>query len=121
MALSMDEQRMLAEIERRLADEDPGLAARLSSFKRPSTAVKFRSPRSMVLGTIFAVAAAVVISMMIYAMVPFRAHVPQDITSPSASGNASVSGTAKPGSGHSSAPKPNISTVAHSAAVTAAP
>jgi hypothetical protein len=30
MALSMDEQRMLAEIERRLAAEDPGLATRLS-------------------------------------------------------------------------------------------
>jgi hypothetical protein len=104
MALSMDEQRMLAEIERRLAAEDPGLAVRLSSFKRPSSAAKLRSPRSVIIGTVFAVAAAVVISMMVYAMVPFRAHGPQDIT-PSASGNTSVSGQVKPGAagraGHS--------------------
>ena len=33
MALSMDEQRMLAEIERRLAAEDPRLAVHLSAFR----------------------------------------------------------------------------------------
>ena len=43
MALSMDEQRMLAEIERRLAAEDPGLATRLSSFRRPGPSVGLRT------------------------------------------------------------------------------
>ena len=96
MALSMDEQRMLAEIERRLAAEDPGLAARLSSFKRPSPAVKLRSPRSRIIGSLFAVAAALVLSVMIYAMIPFRAHVPKGVTNPEATGGVSASAPVKP-------------------------
>jgi Protein of unknown function (DUF3040) len=75
MALSMDEQRMLAEIERRLAAEDPGLASRLSSFRRPGPASVFRSPRARIIGSLFTVALVAVISLMVYAMVPFRAHV----------------------------------------------
>jgi len=100
MALSMDEQRMLAEIERRLAAEDPGLAARLSSFKRPGPAVKLRSPRSKIIGSLFAVAAALVLSVMIYAMIPFRAHVPKGATNPQATGGVSASAPVRP------APKP---------------
>jgi hypothetical protein len=92
----MDEQRMLAEIERRIAAEDPGLAARLSSFKRPSPAVKLRSPRSKVIGSLFAVAAALALSMMIYAMIPFRAHAPRGVTNPQATGGVSASAPAKP-------------------------
>jgi hypothetical protein len=102
MALSMDEQRMLAEIERRLAAEDPGLAARLSSFKRPGPAVKLRSPRSRIIGSLFAVAAALVLSVMIYAMIPFRAHVPKGVTNPQATGGVSASAPVKP------APKPAV-------------
>ena len=42
MALSMEEQRILAEIERQLADDDPSLAVRLSTFRRPGlTAERF--------------------------------------------------------------------------------
>ena len=100
MALSMDEQRMLAEIERRLAAEDPGLAARLSSFKRPGPTVKLRSPRSRIIGSLFAVAAALMLSVMIYAMIPFRAHAPKGVTNPQATGGVSASAPVKP------APKP---------------
>ena len=106
MALSMDEQRMLAEIERRLAAEDPSLAARLSSFKRPSPAVKLRSPRSKVIGSLFAVAAALALSMMIYAMIPFRAHAPSGTTNPQATGGVSASAPAQhpaAGSSHTAA------------------
>ena len=106
MALSMDEQRMLAEIERRLAAEDPGLAARLSSFKRTGPAVKLRSPRSKIIGSLFAVAAALVLSVMIYAMIPFRAHVPNGATNPQATGGVSASAPVKP------APKPATKTAA---------
>jgi Protein of unknown function (DUF3040) len=74
MALSMDEQRMLAEIERRLAAEDPGLAARLSSFRRPGPAVRLRSTRGKVIGTLLTIALVAVVALMVYAMVPFRAH-----------------------------------------------
>jgi hypothetical protein len=94
MALSMDEQRMLAEIERRLAAEDPGLAARLSSFKRPSPAARLRTSRGRVIGSLFAVALALAISIVVYAMVPFRAHSPRNIIQ-QATGGVSHSAPAK--------------------------
>jgi hypothetical protein len=74
MALSMDEQRMLAEIGRRLAAEDPGLATRLSSFKRPGPAARFRTTRGKVIGSICTVVLLAVIGLTVYAMIPFRAH-----------------------------------------------
>ena len=46
MALSMDEQRILEEMERKLADDDPLLASRLTSFGRPGLAALMRSRRS---------------------------------------------------------------------------
>jgi cytoskeletal protein RodZ len=88
MALSMDEQRMLAEIERRLAAEDPGLAAKLSSFRRPGTAVKFRSTRGRIIGSLFTIALLAVVSLMVYAMVPFRAHGPKSTLTPQTSTSA---------------------------------
>ena len=45
MALSMDEQRMLDEMERKLADDDPMLASRLRSFGHPGLTAVLRSPR----------------------------------------------------------------------------
>jgi Protein of unknown function (DUF3040) len=73
MALSMDEQRMLAEIEQRLAAEDPALAARLSSFRRAGLGTLLRSPRVRIVGSVFTVAVVAVVSLVIYAMVPLRA------------------------------------------------
>jgi Protein of unknown function (DUF3040) len=75
MALSMDEQRVLAEIERRLAEEDPGLAKCMTSFKRPGPAAALRSPRARIIGSLFTVMVVAVISLMAYALVPFRGHV----------------------------------------------
>jgi cytoskeletal protein RodZ len=74
MALSMDEQRMLAEIERRLAAQDPGLANRLSSFKRPSPAARFKTTRGKIIGSISAIALLAIIAITIYATIPFRAN-----------------------------------------------
>jgi len=74
MALSMDEQRMLAEIERRLAAEDPGLATRLSSFRRPGPAAGLRTTRGKVIGSICTVVLLAVIGLTVYAMLPLRAH-----------------------------------------------
>jgi len=72
MALSMDEQRMLAEIERRLAAEDPRLAAHLSTFQRPRPVSVFRSARARVIGSLLTVAVVAAVSLMVYAIVPFR-------------------------------------------------
>jgi Protein of unknown function (DUF3040) len=74
MALSMDEQRVLAEIERRLAADDPGLATCLTSFRRPGPATVLRSPRARIVGSLFTVLLVAMVSLMVYAMIPFRAH-----------------------------------------------
>ena len=74
MALSMDEQRMLAEIERRLAAEDPGLATRLTSFRRPGPAAGLRTRRGKVLGSICTIVLLAVIGITVYALTPFRAY-----------------------------------------------
>jgi Protein of unknown function (DUF3040) len=114
MALSMDEQRMLAEIERRLAAEDPGLAARLSSFRRPGPAVRLRTTRGRIIGTFFALALVAAISLMIYAMIPFRAHTyrpaSQASTHPAASAQVKTSAQAKSGPAASAASSSNATT-----------
>ena len=74
MALSQDEQRVLAEIERRLAAEDPRLASSLATFRRPTPAALLRSPRARVIGTLFSVLLVATVSLMFYAMSPFRVH-----------------------------------------------
>ncbi|HEY1699079.1 MAG TPA: DUF3040 domain-containing protein [Trebonia sp.] len=93
----MDEQRMLAEIERRLAAEDPGLATKLSSFKGPGSGGRLRSPRAKIIGALFAVAAALVISLTVYALVPFRAHDILGTTNPQVTGGVPASAPAKAG------------------------
>src|SRR5216684_4005919 len=74
MALSMDEQRALAEIERRLAADDPGLATCLTAFRRPGPATVLRSPRARIIGSLFTVLLVAMVSLMVYAMIPFRTH-----------------------------------------------
>jgi Protein of unknown function (DUF3040) len=77
MALSQDEQRMLAEIERRLGADDPGLASCLTTFRRPGPGTVLRSPRARIIGSLFTVLLIAMISLMVYAMVPFRPHAPR--------------------------------------------
>ena len=77
MALSMDEQRILAEIERRLAADDPSLASSLSTFRRPGPGTVLRSPRARIIGSLFTVLLVAVVSLMVYAMIPFRTHMPR--------------------------------------------
>jgi hypothetical protein len=72
MALSMDEQRMLAEIERRLAAEEPVLASNLAAFRKPRRMSAFRSTRARVIGSLFTVAVVAMVSLVVYAMLPFR-------------------------------------------------
>ena len=81
MALSMDEQRMLAEIERRLAAEDPGLATRLSSFRRPGPSAGLRTRKGRLVTLACVIVLIAIVSVVIYTLVPFR---PQHLKTPSA-------------------------------------
>lgn len=71
MALSMDEQRILAEIEESLARTEPGLAARLSSFGHPGS-ITTRSARALVTASCMALVVMAFVSMMLYALGPRR-------------------------------------------------
>jgi hypothetical protein len=92
MALSADEQRALAEIERRLATDDPGLATCMTAFRRPGPSRILRSPRARIIGSLFTVLLVAMVSLMVYAMIPFRAHSdrPSSQTTAGTPGNVSV-------------------------------
>jgi hypothetical protein len=119
MALSMDEQRVLAEIERRLAADDPGLATCLTSFRRPGPATVLRSPRARILGSLFTVLLVTMVSLMVYAMIPFRTHGARTPAVPSASTHGAVASAAAVTS-VGSRPTPPASANASAGAATAA-
>jgi Protein of unknown function (DUF3040) len=104
MALSMDEQRMLAEIERHLAAEEPGLASNLARLRKPGRVSIFRSTRARVIGSLFTVVVVAMVSLMVYALLPFRSggrttgHQPVT-TSSTSSGPGQAKIGAAPGSG----------------------
>jgi Protein of unknown function (DUF3040) len=72
MALSMDEQRILDEMERKLANDDPLLASRLTSFGRPGLAALMRSRRARIVLSFLALIVIAVVSLAVYALTPFR-------------------------------------------------
>ena len=122
MALSMDEQRALAEIERRLAAADPGLATCLTAFRRPGPARVLRSPRARIIGSLFTVLLVAMVSLMVYAMIPFRAHgarVPAGSTAGTPGSTAIVpAGSAPPQSRPPASSNPSASVSASTAAGT---
>lgn len=94
MALSMDEQRILDEIERCLADEDPRLAARLTSFGRPGLGIALRSRRGRMLASVIALVTLVVITIAAYAVIPLglrHAARPRPASSSSGTPTANIS------------------------------
>ncbi len=114
MALSQDEQRMLAEIERRLAADDPGLASCLTTFRRPGPGAVLRSPRARIIGSLFTVLLVAMVSLMVYAMIPFRTHVPRQ-TPPTAGPPATTAMSAATGT------QPDSSQQSSAGASTSAP
>jgi len=120
MALSMDEQRALAEIERRLVADDPGLATCLTAFRRPGPARVLRSPRVRIIGSLFTVLLVAMVSLMVYAMIPFRAHGARTSVTPSAGTQGTFAITAGP-SGRPQGPLPASANSSASAATAAKP
>ena len=112
MALSADEQRALAEIERRLATDDPGLATCLTAFRRPGPGRVLRSPRARIIGSLFTVLLVAMVSLMVYAMIPFRTHArTPDPPTAGTSSNVSITPTG-PGGPAQNSPLASASTSA---------
>jgi len=72
MALSMEEQRILAEIEDRLTRSEPALASRLSTLTRPSVMDVLRSPHARRVASLIALVALVAVSVAVYALISLR-------------------------------------------------
>jgi hypothetical protein len=72
MALSMDEQRILAEIEQHLARAEPALAARLTAFGHPVEGSALRSARVRILASFALLVIVAVVSVVVYALIPLR-------------------------------------------------
>jgi hypothetical protein len=71
MALSMDEQRILDGMERKLADDDPRLASRLGAFGEPRFAVALGTGRARAAAVVISLALAALVTLMVYTMRPF--------------------------------------------------
>ena len=84
MALSMDEQRILDQIERGLASADPALATRMASFGAPRRITALRVRRLRLVASLMTLLVVASVSLVVYALVPFRA-----VTDRHASGKAS--------------------------------
>jgi len=70
----MDEQRILDEMERKLCDDDPLLASRLTSFGRPGLAAMMRSRRVRIVLSLLALIVIAAASLAVYALTPFRSE-----------------------------------------------
>jgi len=83
MALSMEEQRILAEIEDELSRSEPVLAACLSMFSRPgrmgllrASGARRRSPRVLAVASVVALFLLTVMPVVIYALVALHGAPP---------------------------------------------
>ena len=72
MALPMDEQRILEEMERMLAADDPRLAAKLAAFGQPSVAAVLRTRRARAALSLLMLAVIAAAAAVIYLVSAFR-------------------------------------------------
>ena len=75
MALSMDEQRILEEMERNLAADDPRLASRLSAFGQQGMHSPFLSGRARAISGVLALTLVAAVTLVLFVLSPFaRQH-----------------------------------------------
>ena len=94
MALSMEEQRILDEMVRNLAAEDPRLASRLGSFGQQRMSSAIRSQQARTIGGVLALALIAAITIMVFVVSPFSTHVRHDPTRPGSRASASPASSA---------------------------
>jgi Protein of unknown function (DUF3040) len=97
VALSMEEQRMLDEMERALAAADPRLASRLNAFGQQRLPGVFSTQRAKTISGLIALALIAAVTVMMFVLSPYGSH----HSSPPArqSHAASTAGTKSTGSG----------------------
>ncbi len=78
MALSQDEQRILDEMERNLAADDPRLAARLGSFGQPRLPGHMKLQHARTVGGVLALTLIAAVTVMVFVISPFAHHVRND-------------------------------------------
>lgn len=76
MALSMEEQRILDEIERKLAADDPRLASRFNSFGQHRLPGTFTSARARTISCLVALALIAAVTVMMFVLSPMNRHSP---------------------------------------------
>ncbi len=74
MALSMEEQRMLDEMERQLAVDDPKLASRFNTFGQQRTPGAFTSQRFKTIAGLLALALIAAVTVMMFVLSPYGIH-----------------------------------------------
>jgi hypothetical protein len=71
----MDEQRILEEMERKLAADDPRLASRLSAFGQPGLQSPFLSARARMISGMLALTLIAAVTLVLFVLSPFaRQH-----------------------------------------------
>jgi Protein of unknown function (DUF3040) len=94
VALSMEEQRMLDEMERQLAADDPRLASRFSAFGQQHLPGAFSSQRAKTISGLIALALIAAVTVMMFVFSPYSGH--QPATTHGARGtNVTSTGTGK--------------------------
>ena len=74
MALSMEEQRMLDEMERALAANDPRLASRLNAFGQQRVPGVFSTQRAKTISGLIALALIAAVTIMMFVLSPYGSH-----------------------------------------------
>jgi hypothetical protein len=88
----MEEQRILDEIERKLAADDPRLASRFNTFGQHRLPSTFTSARARTISCIVALALIAAVTLMMFVLSPMNGH------SPPPHPRATATSPAKPGS-----------------------
>jgi len=74
VALSMEEQRILDEIERKLAADDPRMASRFNSFGQHRLPGAFTSARARTISCLVALALIAAVTVMMFVLSPMNRH-----------------------------------------------
>jgi len=88
----MEEQRILDEMERNLAADDPRLASRLSAFGQHRVPGSLRSQQARTIGGVLALALIAAITIMVFVVSPFANHGKHDGNPPSSKSPPAAAG-----------------------------